>query len=650
MKYYNKIVKLFIKTPQIIITYILLFFISNIFMCKLFVSFWNEYQAVGSSASDSLYFYGDIRFLGIVLFICWFFISFELAKKLDTVKEVFVALGKRSIIPYMNQILVLLLGIVIIAADISVYAILAYECLECPPQIFSQMIKVLVWDVLFLSMASSGMGLLVSCIKGRFAGYVIFLLLILCMVPDYYSILRDMLPLDGGIIEKLHDIVCFLPQDVSYTYDSLYGLPFERYRLAGMLFWIVVGVAAFIRVYYIKGKILKRFVIGVYVVAAFLLLTGVINKGSVLRMDDELRNVTSYYADHVAKVEETEYEVTKYQIDFKIRNELTAKCRMELGGNIDQEKYILTLYHGYTVKNIYDSLGEKMNFDQDGDYITIYVDKPTDYLTLDYSGVGGFFYSNQNACFLPGFFPYYPRIGFLEIFDTDNQIFLSNQDKKVQFDIGLDVPGDCVVNLSKENNRYKGTTENLTIISGNYEEITDDTNKCVVLPMQKSSYQFANQFKRNGIQKQWNQLIKYLDGDLTEEFDQSLCVIIPNSTTFATHLEGIYLTDSCLLLSKQFSAYSVLRQKIGVGKYGGLKQIFFELEPGEDFDIHNFEYHRNFVEKEYYTKDDELYDLVLDKMSTVGVQKTAQQIYQYISSDHYQENVDEELLFVQSIK
>ena len=80
-----------------------------------------------------------------------------------------------------------------------------------------------------------------------------------------------------------------------------------------------------------------------------------------------------------------------------------------------------------------------------------------------------------------------------------------------------------------------------------------------------------------------------------------------------------------------------------------MKNIFFELELNENFDIQDIEPHKNFTDSEHYTKRDELHDAVLDKIQTVGVKKTARKIWKYISSDTYKENIDAELLFVQSI-
>ena len=645
-------IKLFIKVPQIVFAYIILLGASNVYMYRLLDSFLQEYQNAGASATDALYFYGDIRYICIVFFICWFFISFEFSRKLSDsmIKEVFVSLGKRSILPYVSQILVILMAIILFTINIALYAVTAYARLDCPPEIVAQMVKVLIFDVFLLSMASSGMGLLVSCVKRKFAGYAIFLLLILYMIPDYYSILQDTLSNLSALLQGIHSIVCILPQDVTYAYDALYGLPFEYYRLLSMLFWITLGYVAFARVYFVKGRRLKKMVIGVYSLFLLILLIAAASKGSVLRMDDELRDVTSYYAENESKVERVPYQVKKYQMDFKIRKELSAECKMELGGDINQKKYIFTLYHNYKVRHVYDGDGKEMRFEQRGDYITVYVDKPLNCIKMNYSGSGDLFYSNRNACFLPGFFPYYPKAGAVKIYDFDNMVFLSNQDTKAEFDVSVKYSQSLVTNLSKENSRYKGITENLTMISGNYEEIKEGSNTYITLPMQKSSYQLVSEYQKKSIQEQVAKLIEYLDGNPLDEFTQPLLIIIPKSSTFVTLLDSFYTTDSYLMLSEQASAFGVLKARIGAGEYGSLKQIFFDLEPSEDFDIRNYEYKKSYIKKEDYTKTDKLYDTVLERMQTAGVQKTAREIYHYITSEDYKENVDKELAFVQAIK
>ncbi|MCM1245274.1 MAG: hypothetical protein NC293_06465 [Roseburia sp.] len=650
MKYFRKSIKLFLKTPQILLSYLLLLGVANIYLCKIFKAFLDEFKTAGALSTDSIYLYGDLRHICIVFFICWFFISFEAAKKFDSVKEIFVAMGNRSIIPYASQILVLVCGILLFTANVAAYAVIGYYFLECPSLVLWQMVKVLFVDVFLLSVASAGMGLLVSGIRVKFLGYAIFLFLVFYMIPDYYSIMQESLPFSHEIMEKFHRMLCILPQDVTYSYDALYGLPFERYRIMSMLFWFVLGSAVFIKVCFIRSKIGKMVMTGLYGVACLTLLLVGSNQGSVLRMDDELRHVTSYYAEHEGRVEEEDYEIKSYQINFEITNKLSAECRLYLQGNTNQKQYLFTLYHGYKVKYIRNGEGNRMDFKQEGDYITVYADAPVEYLDLYYSGSGDIFYSNTNACFLPGYFAYYPRSGFVEIFDTDNMVFSTRKEKKAEFDIGIKGKGKYIMNLPKEKERYKGNVENLTIINGNYEEIEEGVCKYIALPMQKSSYSLINAYKNNNFQKELMELQNFLDDDFSKMFVGTDCVIvIPNSTTFVTHTEVFYATDSYMLLSEQCRAYSILKDRVGKGTYESLKNIFFELEPGENFDVQNIEPHKNFISSERYTKRDELYDAVLDQMQTAGVKETARKIWKYISSDDYKENIDAELSFVRSI-
>ena len=650
MRYFGKVIKSFIKTPQILLAYLLLLAVSNIYIYKTFMSFWEEFKTAGAQSADSLYFCGDIRYLCIVFFVCWFFISFEAAKKTEPAREIFTAMGSRSLVPYISQMLALLFGIFLFTANVAVYAVAACHVLDCPPQTLGQMIKVIVVDVFLLSVASSGMGLLVSAVGKKIVGYIIFLILIFYMIPDYYDIIQDTLPFAREIMEKIHNIICFLPPDVTYLYDGLYGLPFERYRLMSMLFWGAVGCFSFVRVYFIKSRTGKRIAAGAYGIVALIILLVGLNQGSALRMDDELRDVTNYYAAHEGRTEPVNYSVKDYQINFRIGSALSAECKVHLQGDTAQEKYLFTLYHGYRVKYIKDAAGNDLDFAQEGDYITVYAQTPTEYLDLYYRGDGGIFYSNRNACFLPGFFAYYPRSGFVEIFDMDSLKFSAGKEPKAQFDIEINGAGKYVVNLPEKGNRYMGDAENVTIVNGNYEEITDGAGRYIALPQQKSSYSLIDAYRSHSFQNEVQKLMDFLGDDSTEIFQKTGCVIvIPGSTTFSSQMEGFYATDSCVLLSGQCRPYSVLKDEVGAGAYDSLKNIFFEMEPDENFDIQNTEYHKNFIDSGYYTKRDELYDAVLDKMNAVGVKETARKIWKYISAEDYRENIDAELSFIHSI-
>ena len=69
MRYFGKVIKSFIKTPQILLAYLLLLAVSNIYIYKTFMSFWEEFKTAGAQSADSLYFCGDIRYLCIVFFV-----------------------------------------------------------------------------------------------------------------------------------------------------------------------------------------------------------------------------------------------------------------------------------------------------------------------------------------------------------------------------------------------------------------------------------------------------------------------------------------------------------------------------------------------------------------------------------------------------
>lgn len=82
MKYCGKVVKSFIKTPQIVLPYLLLLVVSNIYLYKVFKAFWDEFKTAGAMSADSIYFYGDIRYICIVFLSAGFLFHLRRQKKL----------------------------------------------------------------------------------------------------------------------------------------------------------------------------------------------------------------------------------------------------------------------------------------------------------------------------------------------------------------------------------------------------------------------------------------------------------------------------------------------------------------------------------------------------------------------------------------
>ena len=74
MKSFVKTIKLFLKSPQIILAYLVLLGVSNVFFSQLYKAFVAEYEKWGDKGTDSLFFLSDMGYLCCVFFVFWVFI------------------------------------------------------------------------------------------------------------------------------------------------------------------------------------------------------------------------------------------------------------------------------------------------------------------------------------------------------------------------------------------------------------------------------------------------------------------------------------------------------------------------------------------------------------------------------------------------
>ncbi len=629
-------------------------------MWQLLTAFLREYRERGTAASDAAFFYGDMQYFCIVFFVFWFFISFEFARKMQPVREVIRVMGKRSVIPFLHQLLVLASMIFLFAANVAVYGIVAYSRMDFPPAIVEQSVRLILYNIFLLSCASAGMGILVSCIPRKMVGYGVFLLLIASMVPDYYEMLQQAFPQSGWfqtLLQRAYGVWCFLPPDVSCLPDGLYGFSFESYRLAAMIFWIVAGCAVWMGACFATEKKKKRLVAGTYAgVLAVLFLTA-FGRESVLRQNDAIWNAELYAIqqdENPAQRVGADFHIKKYVIDFSVGRKLAAKCRMQLEGSPAGNRYAFTLDRGYRVEDVRDGAGNPLPFTQEGDVVTVRADAAEDSVEMTYSGYSNLFYSNSNACFLPGFFPYYPRAGVREIMSEDH-IFHGDEEEKAYFDVSVSGDDGYVVNLAPRDGRYRGTAESLTIVNGHYEEMDEDGRRYIFYPMEKSSYDVMNRIKSGDMKKQVEKLLNFLgasgDDGAKNLLDVPLIIAIPDSTLFNSLLKGPYLSDSCLLIGVQSgSPYQLLEKYYGGENPGDLQKTFFLMAPDADFNPDEEEYYRDLFGEEACGPAERLHDLVLDKMKEAGVKKTAQAIFSHITAENYQPNLDADIQFVQEIK
>lgn len=169
---------------------------------------------------------------------------------------------------------------------------------------------------------------------------------------------------------------------------------------------------------------------------------------------------------------EKEFDVIDYDLEIKVGNNLHVRAVITVD-KPNLEKYDFTLYHGYKISSVRDGGGNKLRFEQNGDYFTVLNPgrKNLDKIVLKYSGFSTQYYSNLQGLFLPGYFPYYPHSGSLPVYNMkQREVYRFVLDEPIRFKVKVNSNQTVYCGLEQTGkNEFEGKTTGLTLVSGLYD-------------------------------------------------------------------------------------------------------------------------------------------------------------------------------------
>ncbi len=206
--------------------------------------------------------------------------------------------------------------------------------------------------------------------------------------------------------------------------DFYHIFPMGSGCFARALFWIFL-VAALLCV-----AVRKRLLCGIVPMAAALICLayhlspdGMPVYGDFASMHDASDNGVYYYRGREWTEAPADFGVESYVMELEVGRQLEAEVAVRLTeGSGERDIYRFTLFHGFCLSSVTDQDGQKMDYDRDGDFITVYGGKGVEEIRFAYAGSGKSFYATGYAVYLPSFFPYYPVPGHHIIYaDCNNQ-------------------------------------------------------------------------------------------------------------------------------------------------------------------------------------------------------------------------------------
>lgn len=165
-----------------------------------------------------------------------------------------------------------------------------------------------------------------------------------------------------------------------------------------------------------------------------------------------------------------EFQISACDMELTLRRQLKAKVTI-VPDKQDLETYDMTLYHLYEIDKITDENGKELEYQRDENSLTVYGDEDgTEAICMVYHGGSPTFYSNWDAMYLPGWFPYYPIPGFHPIY-KDYEYVNNTLEYEAKFDIEIDTGGIVYSDLERvEENHFSGMSSGPTLLSGFVKE------------------------------------------------------------------------------------------------------------------------------------------------------------------------------------
>ncbi len=630
MRSYINTLKLFFLSISVSVPYALLILVENIFLFRLLITF----IKADASQAQPFYFINDLSLLCIVEFLFLLFITYEFMRKSKEV-NLDETLGKKIWIIEGNQLLVLVTLVLLYTLIFGIYVVVSYWILKMPMVYVAELVKMLLVNVFLLSIAAVGMGYLISRIKKRFVGYAIILVELFLTLPHTSQFLVASQNEYNIPIFSIRDWLYLLPPDIMTLGDPLYGVPVEPYRIAVMCVWIILGIWLFFCVCWKYQKGLKVLVTLVALGGLAICGTHIRDKGSVLLMDNHPESaVEADYNYYTGEEQETkaDFQVTGYDMDLTFSREMSAIVKVSLQPKPSKTEYLFTLYHGYRVSKVEDANGEEMYFEQERDRVTVYNKNQVDCSTISftYEGKNPTFYGNDTACFLPGFFPYYPKAGGRNVYSYEGATEVKvSKEPITHFTVRLHGLS-TTSNLKKSGEGFEGEASHVTIVGGNYEIVSSNGISMVTYPLQADSIKKASQFFDKKFQDEWKKLMNFLDlPNMKLSLDKPI-ITTPTNFVNNSYLRAYYEFDDYILVNSFVRAYGMLGAQIPEGEKSLLKAIFLYMELNEDTDVASFSLNRDIYEGEELDEWQTMEDMLIIKMRDVGVQPVARAVIHYL--------------------
>lgn len=316
-------------------------------------------------------------------------------------------------------------------------------------------------------------GILFSAIKKRICGYTAIMTVVFITSYLLNEIAAMVMVYSNNTINmyNLFDIFNIMTSGLNFMPNVAIGYPLSTYKIALILFWIILLLLG-IEIVYRRNKaygkkvclcILCIICLTIYAMPASRVDMGLSSSSSAMA-DQYYYDIGEYRVDEC----DSDFDVTQYIMDLDVDRLLKATVTLKVSECLPEYKF--TLSHSYNVKCVLDETGRNLKFSREGDTLIVYCPNESKCFTVEYTGANEAYYANSQGVNLRGSFPYYPIAGFHQISEDGfymNPLFL---EKETDFDIRVNCDIKIFSNLPEvAKQHFVGKTKGPTLIGGLYD-------------------------------------------------------------------------------------------------------------------------------------------------------------------------------------
>lgn len=541
----------------------------------------------------------------LIYFILFLFLSFEFLFRMRSVhlSECCSTISGSKATIYAGQILFLsFLAFLSAAIHFLMDLITYYSGPVREAELVIHILKINILNVFLVSLYALLIGAVLGIICSRYVGYAFLILVVFITTPLTEQLIVGF-GLSNPAVYKVKDFFSFMPVN-TFVDNCVAGGSLQSPRWDALLFWI--SFLSVILLVMLFRKSLKK-ILSVTVSIALLCsccfyATQYFTGPSLYDKSRRwLANPAEYHWKTPGKEKEVAFAIDAYTMDLDLTRQLSAVCTVHIDSAAPLSNYEFTLSYTYDIHSIVDADGNAFSYTREGDYVTIQNPEliPVSSFTFRYSGHNADFRSDNQMIGLPAYHPYYPFAGFKNLFSNELQTYLTDTvDPNIKtFDVSIKANVPFITNLQKQDGRYVGNSEGLTIIGGLIKGVEYDTFSTARLLFACPSYDYTDSSWLNDLPKELERLYDFFEIPAEERVSIDDKLIIPPLTTF--YPCGNIFNGSCvyrdhiLLLYNEHqkkvlsAALSILASQASIAEEKhDLASFFFEsylLDPHNDF-------------------------------------------------------------------